>query len=87
MAKPRPHIDADASYRVLEKALLERGHDVTRTPNSWMALEASDEKQLLEASARGRCIFTFNIGDFVHLAEQYPDHHGIILGHQASWTL
>jgi len=49
----------------LTRALIERGHDVTRTPNNWMALDATDEEQLLGAIAQGRLIFTFNIRDFI----------------------
>ncbi len=64
------------------RALIERGHDVTRTPNEWMALDASDEQQLLGATAQGRCIFTFNARDFVPLAKRYPYHGGIILSTQ-----
>ena len=55
MAEPRLHLDADASDKTLHQALLTRGHDVTRTPNDWMALHAGDEEQLLRATARGRC--------------------------------
>ncbi len=40
MAKPRLHLDADVSYRVLQRVLLERGHDVTRTLCEWMPLDA-----------------------------------------------
>lgn len=87
MSKPLLHLDADASYQALQKALRERGHDVTRTPADWMPLDASDRQQLLEATARGRVIFTFNIGDFVHLSREYPEHGGIILAHQREWTL
>ena len=43
MAKPRLHLNADASRVSLLRVLLERGHDVTRTPNEWMALDATDE--------------------------------------------
>ncbi len=46
MSKPRLHLDADVSIKALQKALLERGHDVTRTPNEWMPLDADDETQL-----------------------------------------
>lgn len=52
-----------------------------------MPLDASDEAQLLGATAQGRCIFTFNIRDFIFLAERYPQHGGIILAAQSSWTL
>ena len=61
MCKPRLHLDADASRISLWKALLKRGHDVTRTPNDWMKLDATDEQQILGATAQGRCIFTFII--------------------------
>ena len=82
MSEPRLHLDADTSQVSLMRALKVRGHDVTRTPNDWMALDASDEQQLLGATAQGRCIFTFNIRDFMVLAERYPHHSGIILSTQ-----
>lgn len=81
------HLDADVSYRVLQRVLLERGHDVTRTPCEWMPLDAGDEQQLLQATARGRCILTFNIGDFVRLAHIHPAHAGIVLAQQKDWDL
>jgi hypothetical protein len=87
MTRPRLHLDADASIRSLHSALTERGHDVTRTPNEWIAADASDETQLLTATAQGRCVFTFNVRDFVVLAQRYTRHGGIILAAQASWTL
>lgn len=87
MAKTKLHLDADASYIKLQKVLVDRGHDVTRTPCEWMAFDANDRTQLLEATARGRCILTFNIRDFVHLAGEYPEHGGIVLAHQRNWTL
>ena len=87
MPKPRLHLDADVSIKALQAALVARDHDVTRTPNEWIALDASDETQLLQATAQGRCIFTFNVRDFIVLAQRYPRHGGIILAAQASWTL
>jgi hypothetical protein len=87
MAQTKLHLDADASYFELQKVLVQRGHDVTRTPCEWMALDADDKTQLLEATARGRCILTFNVGDFVRLAQEYSEHGGIILAHQRVWTL
>ena len=63
MPRPRLHLDADTSIKALLSALVERGHDVTRTPNDWITPDASDEAQLLAATAQGRCIFTFNIRD------------------------
>jgi hypothetical protein len=86
-SKPRLHLDADASSKALHTALTERGHDVTRTPTDWMPRDASDEQQLLGATAHGRAIFTFNVRDFLVLAKRYPRHGGIILAAQSSWTL
>jgi hypothetical protein len=87
VSRPRLHLDADTSIKALLSALVERGHDVTRTPNDWITPDASDEAQLLAATAQGRFIFTFNVRDFVVLARGYPRHGGIILAAQASWTL
>lgn len=81
------HLDADTSSKSLYRALLERGHDVTRTPTEWMPLDASDEQQLLGATAQGRVIFTYNIRDFIALGKIYPNHGGIILAFQRSMTL
>ena len=87
MSRPRLHLDADASIKALHSALVERDHDVTRTPNDWMAMDASDENQLLQTTTHGRCILTFNIRDFVILSGRHPQHGGVILAVQTSWTL
>jgi len=87
MSDLKLHLDADASSKTLHQVLLDRGHDVTRTPTEWMPKDASDERQLLGASAHGRCIFTFNIQDFIVLAKQHPQHAGIILAVQSRWSL
>ncbi len=81
------HLDADTSSKALYRTLLDRGHDVTRTPNEWMPRDATDERQLLGSTAQGRCIFTFNVRDFLVLAKLHPHHGGIILAAQASWSL
>ena len=87
MARPRLHLDADTSIRSLHQALLARGHDVTRTSTEWMTLDASDEAQLLGATAQGRCLFTFNVRDFILLAKRHPQHGGILLAAQRSMSL
>ena len=81
------HLDADTSFKSLYQALCARGHDVTRTPNAWMPQNASDERQLLGATAQGRVIFTFNVRDFLALANRFPAHAGILLTAQSTWTL
>lgn len=82
MSKARLHLDADTSKKTLQKELLRRGHNVTRTPNEWMALDASDVAQLLGSTAQGRVIFTFNVRDCIELARRYPHHAGILLSAQ-----
>ena len=86
MAKPRLHLDADTSNKALYKALIDRGHNVSRTPNEWMPADADDQAQLLGASMHGRCIFAFNVRDFTLLACKYPQHGGVILATQM-WPL
>jgi hypothetical protein len=81
------HLDADTFSKALHNALLERGHDVTRTPTEWMPFDATDEQQLLGATAQGRAIFIYNIRDFIVLGERYPHHAGIILAYQKSMSL
>ena len=87
MAKLRLHLDADTSIKALHTALLSRGYDVTRTPCEWIAADASDVDQLLSATTQKRCIFTFNVRDFVVLSHRHPHHQGILLAAQKSWTL
>jgi len=87
VSKTKLHLDADTSSKALWKALLDHGHDVTRTPNDWMGRDAADEEQLLGATAQGRCIFTFNIRDFQALSQRYSKHAGIVLAAQSSWRL
>ncbi len=86
MAKPRLHLDADASRKDLFTALASMGYDVTRTPSPGLDLDASDEYQLLWASAHDRVLFTFNVGDFQQLARRIQDHRGILLASQQSFT-
>ena len=62
----------------------ERVHNVTRTPNPWMVLDAADHQQPLGATTQGHCIFsvdalTMSLGciseNFDPLsAIRFPDH-------------
>ncbi len=52
-----------------------------------MPLDADDEDQLLGATAQGRILFTFKVRDYLLLAQRYPQHRGILLAAQTSWTL
>lgn len=67
--------------------MIEFGHDVTRTPNDWIWQEADDEAQLMGAAAQGLVIFTFNVRDFIKLAERHPRHSGIALAAGHYWTV
>jgi len=87
MAKPRLHLDADTSRKDLFAALVSKGHDVTRTPAVGLPLDASDEFQLLWASAHDRVLFTYNIRDFLRLAGRLPQHRGILLASQQSYSI
>lgn len=87
MPRPKLHLDAAASNKILWRALLESGHDVTRTPTDWIALDSSDEEQLLAATAQGRCTCTYDVVHFIRLAERFPHHGGVILASQNRWTL
>lgn len=87
MAKPRLHLDAGASRKDLHNALIAKGHDVTRTPVPGLPMDASDEFQLLWASAHEQVVFTFNIGDFLQLARRIHVHWGILLASQQSHSL
>jgi hypothetical protein len=51
VAEPRLHLDTDASRKDLHVALVSKAHDVTSTPAAGLPLDASDEFQLLWASA------------------------------------
>jgi len=87
MAKPRLHLDVEPSHKDLHAALVSKGHDVSRTPARGLPLDASDEHQLLWASAHDRVLFTFNIGDFLQLARRLPEQRGILLASQQSYSL
>ncbi|MEO0457559.1 MAG: DUF5615 family PIN-like protein [Cyanobacteria bacterium P01_A01_bin.114] len=87
MSKLKLHLDADTSVMALHHALTKNGHDVTCTPNDWMPEDISDHDQLLKATEQGRCIFSFKVQDFAVLPRQFPQHRGILLATQRSWTL
>lgn len=87
MANLKLHLDMDASRKDLYKALLEKGYDVTRTPNKDLSEDASDEMQLMWATSHQRVIFTFNIKDYIFLSKKHPFHGGILLANQSKTTI
>jgi hypothetical protein len=54
MTRPKLHLDADTSRKALLEGLLDRGHDVTRTPQPGLPDDTSDDLQLLWATGQGR---------------------------------
>ena len=84
MIKPKLHLDMDTSRRDVYQALLNKGQDVTRTPNPDVGQDASDEYQLFWATSHRRILFSFNVKDYIRLAKLHPYHGGILLANQKS---
>ena len=76
--------------RALVRALRARGVDVTTALDEGM-IERSDAEHLDYATAQGRVLYTFNVGDFYHLHTSYlaqgKSHAGIILVRQQSYSV
>jgi len=77
----------DTSRKDLYKALLDKGYDITRTPNQEIPEDTSDEIQLLWATSHQRIIFSFNIKNFIILSRKHPFHAGILLANQSTTTI
>ena len=79
------YFDEDSVNRALIRALLARGMDVTNAIDSGHA-GLADRKQLEHATADGRVLFTYNVGDFFALHTQFRQdgrsHAGLILAVQ-----
>lgn len=73
----------------LVRALRARGVDVLTALDSGM-IERSDEEHLEYATKEGRVLYSFNVGDFYRLHQEYPaegkSHAGIILARQQRYT-
>jgi predicted nuclease of predicted toxin-antitoxin system len=69
----------------LAAALRKRGHDAVHTLEA-QRQGVSDEAQLAFATVQGRCLVTFNVGDFVQLHNQWVaqgrEHGGIVVSKQ-----
>jgi len=79
-------LDEDVQV-ALAKALRRRGHDVVHVREIGRR-GFHDAEQLEYAIANERCVFTFNVGDFVQLhqawSEDQREHCGIIVSQQRS---
>jgi hypothetical protein len=74
----------------LVRALRARGVDVTTALDEDM-IERDDKEHLDYATAQGRVLYTFNVGDFHRLHEEYlrqgKNHAGIILAPQQRYSV
>lgn len=81
----RLYIDEDAMDDDLVQALRLHGVDVQTALEAGM-VNLPDDRQLAHASADGRVLYTFNVGDFMRLHGEYVaagmTHAGIIFGDQ-----
>jgi hypothetical protein len=86
----RLYFDEDSMRHALVRALRTRGIDVVTALECDM-IEQSDETHLDFATAQGRVLYSFNVGDFYHLHTVYltegKSHAGIILAPQQRYTV
>ena len=82
MSDLRLYVDEDAGENAVVRGLRARGIDVLTTVEADRC-GTTDSGQLAYATEQGRCIYTFNVGDFARLhgehLEQGTDHAGIIV--------
>jgi uncharacterized protein with PIN domain len=86
----RLYMDEDAMDQQLVQALRARGVDVI-TVGEIETTGTSDEEQLILATAQGRVLYTFNVGDFcrlhtIYMAEE-RSHAGIVIGTQQQYSV
>src|SRR5690349_17568409 len=85
MSQIRLYLDEDAMRRSLVFALRARNVDVLTAAESKM-INRSDDEHLATASALGRVLFSFNVGDYCALHQASLDagrtHGGIIVAPQ-----
>jgi hypothetical protein len=84
----RLYFDEDSMQHALVNALRARGIDVL-TALEAHRIERSDEDHLNFATAQGRGLYSFNLGDFYRLhtsyLEQNKSHAGIVLALQQQY--
>ncbi len=82
--KARLFLDEDV-HLALADALRKRGYNATHAAEE-KRLGRSDDEQLEFAASQGRCLLTFNVGDFVRLHNAWMktgrEHAGLIVSKQ-----
>lgn len=86
----RLYFDEDTMDQALLRALKGRGVDVESALSADMR-RRPDARQLEYATAQGRALYSFNIGDFCRLHAEYVDqgrsHAGLILAQQQRFSV
>jgi hypothetical protein len=86
----RLYFDEDSMWQALVTALRARGIDV-QTALEAMMIERADEDHLVYATAQGRVLCSFNVGDFSRLHTRYmvqhQSHAGMVLARQQQYTV
>lgn len=86
----RLYFDEDSMWQALVTALRARGMDVQTALEAAM-IEHTDEDHLVYATAAGRVLCSFNVGDFFRLHTHYMARHkahtGIILARQQQYSV
>ena len=82
MSTVRLYVDEDAAEQAVVRGLRNRGVDVVTTADA-CRLGDTDATQLAHATALGRTLYTFNVGDFARLHHRYREqglrHCGIVV--------
>ncbi len=86
----RLYVDEDAMDKDLVRALRARGIDVLTALEAGM-IERDDSEHLDYATAQGRVLYSFNVGDFYRLHIAYlaegKSHAGLILARQQRYSV
>ena len=86
----RLYIDEDSMSRALVRALRARNVDVTTALEEDM-IGRTDSAHLDYATAQGRVLYSFNVGDFYRLHTTYlaqgKSHSGIIVSAQQAYSV
>ena len=86
----RLYLEEDSMRHALVRALRSRGVDVVTASNEGM-IECDDERHLDHATAQGRVLYSFNVGDFYRLHTACltagGTHAGMILSQQQRYSV
>ncbi|MGH8058052.1 MAG: DUF5615 family PIN-like protein [Candidatus Entotheonellia bacterium] len=88
--RSRLYFDEDSMHEALVRALRARGVDVVTALEAG-TIEREDREHLEYATAQGRVLYSFNVGDFYRLHTAYlaqrQSHAGIVLARQQRYAV